>query len=103
MTDRSAAELKSQLDAMRLVRAEDHRACARLAARAKELEAEVASLANARDYWMAKAGEQAGAVMRAHGMLAEGTRDGKARRCQRCYVPIGDSDTWCAGCDGRGR
>jgi hypothetical protein len=92
MTDMAAADLRLQLDAMRAARAEDAKACARLTARVKELEAEVASLAHARDYWVAKAGELAEATMAAHGMLAEGTRDETAARCAGCEVPVDDAD-----------
>jgi hypothetical protein len=100
MTDRTAADLLTSLEAMRLVRAEDHRACARLAARVKELEAEVASLANARDHWMAKAGELAEATMSAHGMLAEGTREEKVNRCDVCAVPVSSiAARRCGACD----
>jgi hypothetical protein len=101
MTDRDATELKIQLDAMRMARAEDAKTCARLTARVKELEAEVASLRHARDHWLAKAGEQADAVMRAHAMLAEGTRDEKAARCAGCLVPVQEGAILCAGCEPR--
>jgi hypothetical protein len=103
MTDRDASALQSQLDAMRLARAEDHKTCARLTARVKELEAEVDSLKHAGDHWIAEAAGQADAVMRAHGMLAEGTRDEKAERCDDCGVPLpgarlGSLSLYCGTC-----
>ena len=88
MTDKAAAGLKVELDAMRLARAEDAKLCARLEARVKQLEGEVASLKHSRDHWLAEAGEQADAVMRAHGMLAEGTRYETTERCDDCGVPM---------------
>jgi hypothetical protein len=119
MTDRTAADLLISLEVMRLVRSEDHRACVRLAARVKELEEEVASLAHARDYWMARAGELSGAVLgirkpsdgeRMEAMttlleadrakLAEGTREEKVNRCDVCAVPVSNiAARRCDACD----
>ncbi len=100
MTDRDATQLKIELDAMRLARAEDAKTCARLTARVKELEVEAASLKHARDHWIAEAGEQSDAVMRAHRMLAEGTRDEKVNRCDVCAVPVSNlAARRCDACD----
>jgi hypothetical protein len=114
MTDRDATQLRIELDAMRMARAEDHRSCARLTARVKELEAEVASLKHAKDWWMGKTAECADAVLRAgkpsdgermealtalleadKAKLAEGTRDETVRRCTRCNCPVDPSEPAC--------
>jgi hypothetical protein len=85
MTGRDASALQCQLDAMRLARAEDAKTCARLTARVKELEAEVAR-------W--RANNRADVAI----ALAEGTRDEKAARCAGCLVPVEGGVIVCAAC-----
>jgi hypothetical protein len=103
---------KPKRDAMRLARAEDHRSCARLTARVKELEAEVASLRRHDGGRVTVRGAYSCADEHAWvqgndpifqvcnrcpaervmplakvEQLAEGTRDEKAARCGACKVP----------------
>jgi hypothetical protein len=92
-------------DGMKLARAEDHRACARLTARVKELEAEVArthpplpvkGCACSGCDLIRRAREDEGPV------LAEGTRYEKAARCDcrcGCRVPVNRAQRICAKCE----
>jgi hypothetical protein len=96
MTDRDASALQSQLDAMRMARAEDAKTCARLTARVKELEAEVSLV---RGYLQEY--QDTGRIAWNERPLAEGTRDEKAARCATCKVPcaVTSQHGMCAACD----
>jgi hypothetical protein len=96
---------KPKRDAMSMARAEDHRSCARLTARVKELEAEVArwrTETRAPPLPIAGCTCHACEVLRRHQMearrFAEGTRDEKAARCAGCLVPVDDGLIVCAAC-----
>jgi hypothetical protein len=117
MTDKAAADLRIQLDAMRMARAEDAKTCARLTARVKELEAEVAQAKSDLDVhrWaihdsgildgdnvslkrlMVEALRRKGYEFSSgYTGLADGTRDEKAARCWVCSVPIPNGANRCA-------
>ena len=108
MTDKAAADLKVALDAMRLARAEDHKACARLTARVKELEkaadlvrdilctvhpshlaphGALGRIAEAVSFDPA-AYERYRSGYGGAREFAEGTRDEKSERCDDCGVPL---------------
>ena len=106
--DRSAADLKADLDAMRTARVADNKTCARLTERVKELEEMIGAVV--REIGAVHPSHlvqhsSLGRIARVVGYvddeprLAEGTRDEvPPARCARCGVAIGVRFDFCQAC-----
>jgi len=100
MTAKSASDLAIEIDAMRLAREQDHKECARLTARAKELETILRDGHSVTRHvdthgicaWRRHVERVVGQVRDEAPRLADGTRDEEAMRCILCRTPIERGD-----------